>query len=101
MKAGGAQTEPALERKDITLRRACLGVGSARSSCEVSIKSGWSQGAVLKASGVRGTKSRLSRNYSTTEEAEWAQFLAQARERANLPPKLFVLRQKLGQKAKQ
>jgi RNA-directed DNA polymerase len=56
---------------------------------------------VLKASGVRGTKSRLSRDYSTTDEAEWAQFLAQARQRANLPPKLFALRQKLGQKAKQ
>ena len=56
---------------------------------------------MLKASGVRGAKSRLSRDYSTTEEAEWAQFLAQARERANLPPKLFALRQKLGQKAKQ
>jgi RNA-directed DNA polymerase len=56
---------------------------------------------VLKARRVRGTKSRLSRNYSMTDEAEWAQFLAQARERANLPPKLFELRQKLGQKAKQ
>ena len=39
--------------------------------------------------------------YSTTEEAAWSQSLAQARERANLPPKLFALRQKLGQKAKQ
>ncbi len=56
---------------------------------------------MLKASGVRGTKSRLSSNYSTTDEVEWAQFLAQARDRANLPPKLFALRQKLGQKAKQ
>lgn len=65
------------------------------------MKSGWSQGVVLKASGVRGAKSRLSREYSSTEEAEWAQFLAQARERANLPPTLFALRQKLGQKAKQ
>ena len=56
---------------------------------------------MLEASGVRGTKSRLNRDYSTTEEAEWAQFLAQARDQANLPPKLFELRQKLGQKAKQ
>jgi RNA-directed DNA polymerase len=56
---------------------------------------------VLKASGVRGAKSRLSRNYSTTDEAGEAQFLARARERASLPPKLFALRQKLGQKAKQ
>jgi RNA-directed DNA polymerase len=43
----------------------------------------------------------LNRDYSTTEEAEWAQFLARARDEANLPPKLFELRQKLGQKAKQ
>jgi RNA-directed DNA polymerase len=56
---------------------------------------------VLKASGVRGAKSRLSSQYSTTEEAGEAQFLAQARARASLPPKLFALRQKLGQKAKQ
>lgn len=43
----------------------------------------------------------MNRNYSTTEEAGWARSLAQARERANLPPTLFALRQKLGQKAKQ
>ena len=36
-----------------------------------------------------------------TEEAAWAQFLAETRERARLPRKLFELRQKLGQKAKQ
>ena len=56
---------------------------------------------MLKASRVRGTKSRLSRKYSTTEEAAWSQLLAEARARAHLPPKLFALRQKLGQKAKQ
>ena len=55
---------------------------------------------MLKASEVRGVKSRLSSQYSTTDEAGEAQFLAQARERASLPPKLFALRQKLGQKAK-
>jgi len=43
----------------------------------------------------------LNTKYSTTEEAAWSQFLAEARARANLPPKLFALRQKLGQKAKQ
>lgn len=101
MEAGRDRMEPVPERKDITLRCACVGVGSARSSCEVPIKSGWSQGAVLKASGVRGAKSRLSNQYSITDEVEWAQFLARARKRANLPPKLFALRQKLGQKAKQ
>jgi RNA-directed DNA polymerase len=45
--------------------------------------------------------SRLNSQYSTTEEAEWARSLAQARERTSLPPKLVALRQKLGQKAKQ
>lgn len=99
--AGVGKGQPAPRRKDITSGRASLGVGAAHSSCEVPVKPGWSQGAVLKASRVRGTKSRLSRDYSTTEEAEWAQSLAQARERANLPPTLFALRQKLGQKAKQ
>jgi len=38
---------------------------------------------------------------SRTEEAEWMRAKAQAWERATLPPKLFQLRQKLGQKAKQ
>jgi RNA-directed DNA polymerase len=32
---------------------------------------------------------------------EWGRFLAEVRDRENLPPKLFALRQKLGQKAKQ
>ena len=31
----------------------------------------------------------------------WSQFMAPAREQASWPPKLFALRQKLGQKAKQ
>lgn len=55
---------------------------------------------MLKACGVRCAVSRLNK-YSTTEEAEWARSLAQARERTSLPPKLVALRQKLGQKAKQ
>lgn len=55
---------------------------------------------MLKASRVRGTKSRLNRN-STTEEAERLRHLAEARERARVSAKLFALRQKLGQKAKQ
>jgi RNA-directed DNA polymerase len=38
---------------------------------------------------------------SRTEEAEWMRAKAQAWEQATLPPKLFQLRQKLGQKAKQ
>lgn len=101
MQAGGVKAEPAPGRKDITFRRVGVGVGSARSSRDLPIKSGGSQGAVLQASGVRGAKSRLSRNYSTTEEAEWARCLAEARDQAALPPKLFALRQKLGQKAKQ
>lgn len=101
IRLAGAKRKPTAERKHITFCRVGLGVGAAQSSCEVPVKPGWSQGAVLKASGVRGTKSRLSRDYSITEEAEWAQSLAQARERANLPPTLFELRQKLGQKAKQ
>lgn len=56
---------------------------------------------MLNARGVRCAVSRLNREYSTTEEAEWARSLAQARERSSLPPKLVALRQKLGQKAKQ
>src|SRR5271166_1062655 len=36
-----------------------------------------------------------------TEEAEWMRAKAQAWEQATLPPKLFQLRQKLSQKAKQ
>ena len=38
---------------------------------------------------------------SRTEQAEWMRVKAQAWEQATLPPKLFELRQKLGQKAKQ
>ena len=38
---------------------------------------------------------------SRTEQAEWMRVKAQAWEQATLPPKLFQLRQKLGQKAKQ
>jgi RNA-directed DNA polymerase len=49
---------------------------------------------------VRGRKSRLSNN-SRTEEEQWAQAKAYARDQATLPPKLFRLRQKLGEKAKQ
>jgi RNA-directed DNA polymerase len=42
-----------------------------------------------------------SKENSRTEEAEWMRAKAQAWEQATLPPKLFQLRQKLGQKAKQ
>lgn len=40
-------------------------------------------------------------NNSRTEEEQWAQAKAYAKDRATLPPKLFQLRQKLGEKAKQ
>ena len=42
-----------------------------------------------------------SDNYSRTEQAVWMRERAKAWERLKLPPPLFQLRQKLGQKAKQ
>ena len=40
-------------------------------------------------------------NYSRTEQAEWMRQRSQERQSCILPPTLFQLRQKLGQKAKQ
>ncbi len=73
------------------------GVGWAHSSCEVSIKSGWSQGALARVKPSQRELELIGVKTSTTEQAvEELSF-----REAILPPSLQALRQKLGQKAKQ
>ena len=73
------------------------GVGWAHSSWEVSIKSGWSQGALAKVRPSQKNLELIEVKTSTTEQAvEELSF-----REAILPPKIQELRQKLGQKAKQ